>query len=114
MFIRLTRVSGLSAEQMRAVMDGISGDFLPKLAQQPGFMGYSVFGNPDAGTGGLSSLWDTRKDLLRSSKIEKELREVALAAARLARTPIVEEYDMFAYEVPPGAAHHVITAPATH
>jgi hypothetical protein len=113
MFLRLTRVSGLSAEQMGAVMDGISGEFLPRLAQQPGFMGYSVFGNPDAGTGGLSSLWETRKDLLRSSKIEKELREAALAAARLTRTPIVEEYDLFAYDVPPGAPHHVITSPAT-
>ncbi len=101
MFLRLTRVGGLDGRSMRAVMDAISGDLLPALAHQQGFQGYSVFGNPDSGGGGLITVWETRKDLLRSGKIEKQLRETALEAADMARLPIVEEYDVFAWDAPP-------------
>jgi hypothetical protein len=103
MFIRLTRVAGLDATRMRAVMDAISDDLLPKLAEQAGFRGYAVFGNPDSGSGGLSTIWETWKDLERSARVEQELREVAMSAGHPARTPVVETYQMLAWDAPPGS-----------
>lgn len=88
---------------MNAVMDAISGDLLPALTNQRGFRGYSVFGNPDSGGGGLITVWESRKDLLRSGNVEKALRETALEAASLDRLPIVEEYDLLAWEGPPNS-----------
>jgi len=97
---RLTIVSGLTAAQMEAVMHAIEGDWLPRLAGADGFLGFSVFGNPDSGRGGLATSWTSREAMQDAEEAEHGLQAAAIAASDYRRTPVVETYEMLSWAAP--------------
>lgn len=100
MHIRLTQVSGLTQSQMRQVMAAINDHWLPEVSRQPGFLGYSIFGNPDSGKGGMSTLWSSPRALVKSERVERELHRTAMEAIGYRRDLAVDTFEMLAWEAP--------------
>jgi hypothetical protein len=101
MHTRITEVSGLTAAEMQSVMDAIGDRWLANVADEPGFRGYSVFGSPASGRGGLSTLWSTPEAMHAGETAEEGLRDAAMAAIGYRRTPVVETYELVAWGAPP-------------
>lgn len=98
---RLTFVSGLTGAEMEKVLTVIKDGGLAGLAEQRGFRGYAVFGNPDAGRGGLATGWADDDALAASAPAHHDLQLDAIGAIDYRRTPIVEDYDVLTWNVPP-------------
>jgi hypothetical protein len=100
MQMRMAQVSGLTSAQMRTVMNAIGENWLPAVSSEPGFLGYSIFGNPDSGKGGMVTLWSSQRALVKSEAVERKLYEAAMSAIGYKRDLIVDRYELLGWEAP--------------
>jgi heme-degrading monooxygenase HmoA len=94
MHARLSRFAGLDPERIEETARQFEAESLEALAQQPGFRGITVGVNRRSGKAVAFTLWETEADMRQSEKLADEAREQAVATAKPARDPIVDDYEV--------------------
>ena len=94
MHARLSRFAGLDPERIEETAQQFEDETLEALAQQPGFRGITVGVNRKSGKAVAFTLWETEADMRQSEKLADEAREQAVATAKPARDPIVDDYEV--------------------
>ncbi len=89
MHARLSRFAGLDPERIEETTRQFEAESLDALAQQPG-----VGVNRRSGKAVAFTLWETEADMRQSEKLADEAREQAVATAKPARDPIVDDYEV--------------------
>jgi heme-degrading monooxygenase HmoA len=94
MHARLSRFAGLDPERIEETALQFEDESLAALAQQPGFRGITVGVNRRSGKAVAFTLWETEADMRQSETLADEAREQAVATAKPARDPIVDDYEV--------------------
>ena len=94
MYARLSRFAGLDPERIEETARQFEAESLAALEQQTGFRGITVGVNRRSGKAVAFTVWETEADLRQSEKLADEAREQAVATARPARDPIVDDYEV--------------------
>ena len=94
MHARLSRFAGLDPERIEETARQFEDESLEALAQQPGFRGITVGVNRKSGKAVAFTLWETEADMRESEKLADQAREQAVATAKPARDPIVDDYEV--------------------
>ena len=92
MHARLSRFAGLDPERVEETVQQFEEHALPGLEQQQGFRGIVAGVNEATGQAFTVTLWESEADMKASTGLADQARDEAVATARPAREPIVDQY----------------------
>lgn len=99
MWLRLSRVEDLSEEGLDAIVEELrQADYLTEIAEATGFAGYLLAVDRQGGKAVAMSLWESQDALRKSDRMADRARELR-RGAELARTALVERYEVAVHRV---------------
>jgi len=94
MHARLSRFAGLPPERLEETIREFEEEQLPAIEEQPGFAGFFMGVDYNAGRAAAISFWDSREDMEASARMAGQARDQVAATAQAPREPIVDQYEV--------------------
>jgi heme-degrading monooxygenase HmoA len=94
MHARMTTFAGLPPERVEPAIEEFRKEQLPLLEQQDGFKGVFILVNRAQGKAAALSLWESEQQMKESDEIADRARGSAVATARPAREPLVDQFEV--------------------
>ena len=95
MYVRLSRLAGLSPERIDELIGDLEqGDYVSEIEGAAGFRGFMVGVDWEGGKATVISLWDSIEELRASDAVADEARAVRVQKAQPERAPIVDRYEV--------------------